>query len=319
MENLFNRLTDLVVKYDNVILMSHCNPDLDALGSCLGFSSLLTNLEIENYIFLDTNKYDNISIKQSLALVPNYNYINEKNYKEVITDNSLLIILDVHQQARVEYAPLVDEIEDVIILDHHIKSNDYIKETQVFYIDSSLSSVVELISGYSKHLNIPINPVVATIMLAGMEIDTNGFNIKITERAFEAAAYLVSIGADPIVKQNIMKEPKDNFLKKADYIKSSYIYKNKYAICLLDGKAKTEDLAEISQALLSFDDVEAGFTIGILENNNVGLSARSLGDIDVCEIVTKLGGGGHATASAVQLPNTTVKALEKLLKKELGD
>lgn len=321
MENLFERLTDLVKHYDNVIIVSHHNPDLDALGSSLGLSSILTTMDIENYIFLDiNNSLNNSSVKQALSLVPNFKYINKDNYKGIVSNNSLLIILDTHQQERIEYPELLEEIHNIVVLDHHIKMSNYIKNTEIFYIDSTLSCVVELIAFYSKYENINISPVVASIMLGGMEIDTNGFNIKITERAFEAAAYLVSMGADPILKQNLLKETKAEFLRRADFIKSSYIYKKNKAICLLDATETTPaELAEISESLLSFEEVEASFTIGQLGNGLVGISARSLGNIDVCEIMKKLGGGGHATNAAVQVENTTIKALEKALKKVIGD
>lgn len=321
MENLFNKLNTLFNQYEKYIIVSHRNPDLDALGSSLGLSCILSSMDKENYIFLDIdNKNNNNSVKQALSLVPNFKYIDQKDCKDIINDQTLLIILDTHQQERIEYPSLVDLISNVIVLDHHIKMNNYIKETDLFYIDSSLSSVVELIAFYSKFTNIVISPVVASIMLAGMEIDTNGFNIKITERAFEAAAYLVSMGADPIVKQNLLKETKDDFLRRADFIKSSYIYKKNMAICLLDASKTTPaELAEISESLLNFEDVEASFTIGQVDKKTVGISARSIGNIDVCEIMKKLGGGGHANTAAVQVENTTIKALEKSLKKVLGE
>lgn len=321
MENLFNRLTNLVKKYDNVIIISHKNPDLDALGSSLGLSSILTSMNIENYIFIDTNSPNNNStVKQSLLLAQNFNYINKENYKEILKDNTLLIILDTHQQERLEYPSIANEVNNIIILDHHIKMSNYIKNTELFYIDSTLSCVVELIAFFSKYSGFAICPLVATIMLAGMEIDTNGFNVKITEKTFEAASYLVSLGADSILKQNLLKETKDEFLRRADYIKSSYIYKKNNAICLLDVNETTPtELAEISESLLSFEEVEASYTIGLLDKNVVGVSARSLGNIDVCEIMKKLGGGGHATNAAVQVIGTTIREVEKRLKKSIDN
>ena len=70
----------------------------------------------------------------------------------------------------------------------------------------------------------------------------------------------------------------------------------------------------MSEALLSFENIEASFTIGQLNNTTVGISARSLGNVDVCDIMKKLGGGGHITDAAAQVENITIKALEKQLK-----
>lgn len=320
MDSLFNRLKELVLNYDNVIIMSHINPDLDALGSSLGMSSILNSLGVDNRIFLDTNKYeDNSAIKLALSLVSNDVFINKKNYKDYLK-NTLLIVLDTHKTERVEYPKLIEDIDNVVVLDHHIKSTDYIKDTEIFYIDSTLSSVVELISCFAKSIEVTLPPIVATIMLAGMQIDTDGFNIKISERAFTSAAHLVSMGADSVIIKHLLKESKEEFLRKADFIKSSYVYKGKYAICLLDSTESTpEELAGISQELLNFEEVEASFTIGYLEKKLIGISARSMDSIDVCEIMTKLGGGGHATSAAVQIKGNTIKEVERSLKKVLGD
>ena len=146
MNNLFDKITDIVNKYDNVILMGHTHPDLDAYGSCLGMSCILDTMNIKNYIFLDINDNENIdSISQAVTLASNKNYITKDNYLNYINDNTLLIIMDTHLENRLEYPQILDNIKHVIVLDHHIKMNGYIKDTELFYIDSSLSCVVELV------------------------------------------------------------------------------------------------------------------------------------------------------------------------------
>lgn len=317
MENLFDRIIEMATNSDKVILMGHHHPDMDAYGACLGLSCILDNENIENYIFLDTTDEENIkSIKQAVELISNIKYINKNNYDSIITDKTLLIISDTHLTNRLEYPDILNHINKVIVLDHHIKMPNYIKDTDIFYIDSSLSCIVELIGNFAKYKGVDIPSITATIMLAGMEIDTNGFNIKITEKAFVCAGYLINEGADPILKQQLLKEEKDAYLRRADFIKSSYIYNKKYAICLLDSSNSTQmELAEVSDELLKFEEVEASFTIGLLDGNRVGISARSLGNVNVCDIMKALGGGGHATDAATQVSNTTIKALEKKLKK----
>ncbi len=319
-KKIFEKINDIVSNYKKIILMGHTYPDLDSLGSCLGMSVILDSMNINSYIFLDTNNsnYDS-TIIQSLPLVSNFNYINKSNYKEVIDDNTLLIILDTHLKERLEYPNILDDIKDVVVIDHHMKRPEYIRDTELFYIDSSLSSVAEFISFYSQYLSIELPPIVSTILLTAIEIDTNGFNIKITEKSFEAAAHLVSSGADSILKLNLLKEKKREFLRKADFIKSSYIYKKKYALCLLPiSNCAQSELAEVSDSLLGFEGVEASFTIGQLNKNTVGISARSLGNVDVCHYMELFGGGGHLNIAACQVSNTTMKALEKELKTYLN-
>lgn len=322
MESLFNKLTELLSKYSKVVIMSHHDPDLDAIGSSMGLSMILNSMEKENYIFLtstDKNDYNN-SVNQALTRINGINYLYPKTYKKVIDENTILVILDVHQKERIEYPKILENISNLIVLDHHIKSNSYIKDTELFYIDSAMSSMVEFIAEYAKFNKVNLGTLISTVMLAGIEIDTNGFNLKTTERTFEMAAYLTSMGADSVLKQELLKESKDNYLRRADFIKSSYIIEKNIAMCMLPiTSSSKEELAEIAEELLKFEYVEASFVIGQLTENIIGISARSIGNVNVCNIMKKLGGGGHMTNAASQIPDKTVNEVEKKIRKVLGE
>jgi len=322
LEMLFQKLTEILSKYKRMIIMSHQNPDLDAIGSSMGLSCILNQMGKENYIFLSSNNLDdyNSSVRQALEKVKNVEYLYPDTYQEKIDEDTVLIILDVHQQERIEYPKILDTISNVVVLDHHIKNNSYIKETELFYIDSTMSSMVEFISNYAKYSGVNLGIVVSTVMLAGMEIDTNGYNLKTTEHTFETAAYLTSMGADSVLKQTLLKESKDEYLRRADFLKSSFVIFKNIGMCILTTPlCQKEELAEVAEELLKFESVAASFAIGQLQGGLVGVSARSMVDIDVCAIMKRLGGGGHVTNAASQIPDKTVKEVEHMIKKVLGE
>ena len=119
---------------------------------------------------------------------------------------------------------------------------------------------------------------------------------------------LTAMGADSILKQALLKEDKDSYLRRSNFVKHSYMINENMAMCTLDDEIySTKDLAEIAEQLLQFDDVEASFSIGKIKEDMVGISARSLGNVDVEIIMEALGGGGHLTDAATQLPNITIK------------
>ena len=182
------------------------------------------------------------------------------------------------------------------------------------YIDSKASSVTEIISKYIIETKNAIDNITATIMLAGIEIDTNCFNIKTTEETFKVAAWLMKMGADNILKQNILKENKDEYIKRTKQIEQSYLINDNLMICVLDENTYNPSyLATLSEDLLRFDNVEASFTIGKLTNDKIGISARSLGDINVEEYMSLLGGGGHKTDAACQLELVSLEEAENQL------
>ena len=318
MNELFDKLNELIEKYDNFILMGHKDPDLDVLGSCLALYNIIKEKNKNPYIFIDKeniNKY-NESIIKSLNIVE-FDYVNEKTYKNYLK-NTLVIIVDVHQQERLEYSKLLENNLDIVVIDHHIMYQNYIKENIYLYNDTTLSSIVELMSFYIKYNNVIVSSLVSTIMLAGIEIDTNNYNLKTTSNTYIAASYLMDMGADTILKQELLKETKDEYIRRADYIKNSFMIKNKIAMCILNNISTKEELAEIADELLKFVGVEASFVIGELKNNNIGISARSIGNYDVEKIMKLFNGGGHITNAGAEVSDKNIREIKNIIIKKVG-
>lgn len=312
METLFEKLNSIINEYDSFIIMGHKDPDLDSLGSSLGLCEIIESFGKKAYLFLDDKHLDdyNSNINQAFEkMEKDIVCVNERSYKN-IEGKILLIITDVHSQDRLEYSKLPD-LFDTIVLDHHIKNKNYIKDTKFLYIDSNLSSMSELITYYSEYVNIDLDNVIATILLAGIEIDTNGFNLKTTSRTYEAASTLMEMGADTILKQELLKETKEDYIKRASFIRNSFMITDNIAMCIINHQCSNVELAEVAEELLTFEDVEASFVVGKLKENLVGVSARSLGEIDVSVVMKALGGGGHSSNAATQIKDKTIKEVKQ--------
>ena len=312
MKHLFEKLTEIISKYDSFIIMGHKDPDLDSLGSGLGLCEIIESFGKKTYIFLNDSNLENYNnnIKQAFEKIEkDIVCINEKKYKK-INDRVLVIVTDTHIEQRLECPKLIDEY-DVLVLDHHIKNKNYIKDTIFTYIDSNLSSMSELITYFAQYVNIKLNNVISSVLLAGIEIDTNGFNLKTTSRTYEAASILMEMGADSILKQELLKESKEDYLKRATNIGGSFMVTDNIAMCVINKIATSKELAETAEELLNFEDVEASFVLGKLEEGFIGVSARSLGDINVNELIKVLGGGGHNSNSAAQIKGKTLKEVKQ--------
>lgn len=314
MKHLFKKMNEIIEEYDSFIVMGHKDPDLDSLGSSLGLCEIIESFGKKVYIFLNDKHLEkyNSNINQAFEkMEKDVVCVNERSYKK-ISGKTLLIVTDTHIQERLEYPKLVD-IFDTVVLDHHIKSKNYIKDTKFTYIDTNLSSMSELITYYAEYVNIDLDNVIATILLAGIEIDTNSFNLKTTSRTYEAASTLMEMGADSILKQELLKESKDDYLKRATYIGSSFMVTNSIAMCIINKIIESKELAEIAEELLTFEDVKASFVVGKLEEKVIGVSARSLGDIDVSDIMKQMGGGGHSSNAATQIKDKTIKEVKQAI------
>lgn len=315
MDDFFENLDIEIKKHDNVIIIGHQNPDLDCIGSSLG---LYNTIEKECYIYKTSDKL-NTSMQKAFNELEKLNikYIDKSNYKKVLK-NTLLIVTDLHRKSLLENQEILNEIKDVVVIDHHIIGKDKI-DNILEYIDPKASSTTEIVIQYLKKKNKTLDKITSTVMLCGIEIDTNCYNMKTTEQTFITSAYLMSMGADNVLKQKILKENKNEYIKRTKQIEKSYMIEDKM-ICVLDyNKYNPSYLATMSEDLLRFDNVEASFTIGYLTNEKIGISARSLGNVNVEEYMSKLGGGGHLEDAACQIENKDLLEVEKLLIQEIKE
>lgn len=313
--DMYQNLFDVVKKYNYVMIMTHKNPDLDGFSSSICLSYMLNKMAINSSVFLGETERDTSVSKAMKELEKKcfpVQYSSIKTLKNL--ENPLLIILDVNKDFLLEYPEILQKKWDTIVIDHHIKDIHYIKNTVMSYVNVNASSIVEIMVGYLNYLGMTIPAILATILLAGMEIDTNSFNVKTTAETFLCAAYLMENGADMVKKQELLKEVKSTYIKKQYFIKNSRMINEKMSLCVLDHFIYSNKfLASLSEDLLQFENVEASFTIGKLKDQRIGISARSLGNINVLEIIKKLGGGGHLTEAATQIENSTIAEVEKKL------
>lgn len=321
MEQIFNKLTELIKNNDEIFLMTHYNPDFDGMGSAIALQQVINKFKKKSYIIRnskDTDKSLNKAYKYMIDKNIEHNFINKTEALNLIKSNSLLIILDTQKEQLLEQPKLLESTQNIVVLDHHIKSKNSIK-AEISYINSNLSSIVELITYYMKYLNYNADPLIATFLLIGLEIDTNNFKLKTTDKTYETAAILARLGADNVIKQELLQEEKDNYVQKQKLIEKSYMINNNMALCVADTNIySNQDLASIALKLLQFEDVEASFVIGKIKENTIGISARSIGKIDVENIMSKLGGGGHLNEAATQIEDSTIKEVKQKLLDVLG-
>ena len=319
MRELFENLNENIKKHDEVIIMTHSRPDLDGMGSALALYKIIESMDRKCYIVSPLKKLYRSLDKAMKLLDDNGINFEFKDEKEIINSKHvkpLLIILDTQKPELVESDKVLDLINDKIVIDHHIGSLDTINDTIYKYSDANKSSIVEVISEYLNYLEVNIEPLIMTVLLAGMVVDTSSFNIKTTARTFEMAAYLARNGADFVILQDILKEPREEMVERYQFISNSEEIVSDILMCRMDDNIHGNvDIALLAKELLKFEDIKASFAIGRLSHRIVGVSARSMGDVNVGEIMEKLGGGGHLTDAAAQIKDKSIDEVAEELKK----
>ena len=317
-----NALADIVNDSDKVIVMGHKRPDFDAVGGCVGIYTFSKFLGKECYIILNESDRDETIHKvmfeidsqdEQLSKV----FVDSDEAWELMTPQTTLIVVDTSDASRVIDAAILSKANRKVIIDHHRRGEDIITNPLLTYIEPYASSASELIAElieYQTKIE-KISPIAATVMLGGIVVDTQNFSIRTGSRTFDAAAYLRSNGADPTKVKTILKEPFENFMNRVEIISNS-IQKSPEIIMAKAPEDKYYTnvmLAQSADLLLTLKGIECSFAIGYLEEGKVGISARSLGKVNVQLIMEELGGGGHLTNAATQIEGINLdEALERL-------
>lgn len=303
----------LISDSSQVIIMAHRNLDLDALGSSLGMYYLCKTLGKNACLLIDDN-YHEAGVARSLNEIRRQKInLKVRKYVEIekkIDDDTLLIVLDTHVSNLVQNKDVL-KIPNIIVIDHHTRSEKNNIKCKYEYIGEEQSSSVEIIIEILKHLKVYIHPYIATIMLSGIFIDTNGFFSKTNLKTHEGALYLYECGAVLKEVQYLLKEDAEKYNDRQKIISEAEIVNNHFIIATGHENRiyNKEDLAKISDTMLLFNRIEASFTIGYVEDDLIGVSARSLGNINVQSIMEELGGGGHFSDAATQLKGETLESV----------
>lgn len=320
-------LKEIMIESDKVIIMGHKHPDMDAIGAAIGIRKVAQMNQREGYVVLNFNEIDN-GVKRLMKEIKvnsdlHSRFITPEEALEMATEDTLLVVVDTHKPSMVIEERLLNKMDKVVVIDHHRRGEDFIKNPLLVYMEPYASStaelVTELLEYQPKHEKITM--LEATSLLAGIIVDTKSFTLRTGSRTFDAASYLRAQGADTVLVQKFLKEDVDTYIKRSRLIESVKFFREGVAI------AKAEDdviydpvlIAQAADTLLTMDEVIASFVISKRDPETIGISARSLGDVNVQIIMENLNGGGHLTNAATQIKQASVSEAEEQLKEALND
>ena len=287
--------------------MGHKDVDLDAFGAAIGKCCYAFSKNKTSYIILDDKKLETSVKKVIEQYSKSLNVIKSKGIDELLDDKSLLVIVDVNKKSLLQNNEVLEKFKNIIVTDHHGVSIDTINIPQAhLFIDTSASSTCEIITGLFEYENYVLEPTVATTILAGIVLDTNNFIIKTDKETYHAAYYLAKCGADSRGVQYLLKQDIKEYVEMQKVITEVKVIK-KIAISrgLQTKVYRREDLAKIADTILLFNNIEASFVIGKIDNG-VGISSRSMGNINVGQIMEEFGGGGDNHEAAAKITDKSL-------------
>jgi len=316
-------LQELFKQTDKVFVVGHSRPDMDAVGSAMGIRRIAQMNGKDCLMVIDPNKLhsDVVRLMESAAQDPEIanSIVTPEAAVSQATDQSLLILVDHSKPSITAAKDLYERLATrTVIIDHHRRGEEFPDNPMLVYIEPYASSTCELITEMFEYqpTGVPaLNKLEATAMLAGITVDTKSFSLRTGTRTFDAASYLRSVGADAVLIQNLLKENVSNFIQKNHLMDTIEMVTPTMALCTGEEDQIYDPViaAQAADSLLSVSGIEASFVITRRSANKIGISARSLGDINVQVMMERLGGGGHLSNAATQLENETVADVKQQL------
>jgi c-di-AMP phosphodiesterase-like protein len=243
-------------------------------------------------------------------------FIGGQEALDIMSEKTVLIVVDTYIPHLVENQAVLDKAKKVVVFDHHRKSTSFIEEAVLTYHEPYASSTSELVTEVIRHIGDKVNlkAAEADALLAGITVDTKGFGIKAGAITFEAAAFLRRNGADSTRVKQWFRNDFDEFKIKAITVGNAEIYKGGViiSVCPSDGEGASIICAQAADELLNIVGVKAAIVICGL-GDDVHVSGRSIGEVNVQVLMEKVGGGGHQTMAGARLENiSTDDAVIKL-------
>ena len=312
-----NSMMELIGQSSQVFIMGHSNADLDAIGAAMGISCMCRKKGKKAYIVLDTENNPAQNLIEEIRDVPECSqiFITGQEALLLADNHSILIVVDTNRPDQVECRPLLETISKVCVVDHHRRAADYINPVVLNLHEPYASSASELVTELLQYAveKADVLPIESKSLLAGIFLDTKSFNVRTGERTFEAAAVLKQWGADTVEVKKLLQSDFQNTMAKYQIIKSARLYRQELAVAALNSTTSRALAAQAADELLNISGITASFVL-YPDEENVYISARSIGDANVQMILEPLGGGGNTATAGAQIKNTTVKeALDALI------
>lgn len=321
-ESFYSRFDTVIHSFRKILVVSHVNPDGDAIGSSLAMCSFLKKFGIESKVLVPNGFPEFLSWMPGAHEVLVYE-TDSVNAQEWISTAECIIMQDFNSLSR--SGLLHNEIGKTrvprILIDHHRDPD--MGQFYCAWSETNVSSASELVAEIILHYGMEyLDENIATNLLVGIMTDTGSFAHSIYHpRTFEIVSALVEKSASYNEIHRLVYDTfSENRLRLLGYAINKMEVLDEYATAII----------ALSKSELDSFDYHVGDTEGIVNyplslkkvkmsvliterQEQIRLSFRSKGDFSVHELSNKhFKGGGHTNAAGGTLNCTIEEAVEKL-------
>lgn len=290
-----------------VVIVSHVDPDGDALGSCLALKRALERLGKRVTLPLAPPRYLEFLAAPGELSAP----LGE------LPPRCLLFVLDVADRPRVAGAP-VTGADYVVNIDHH-GTNDRFGDAFVVQPDKAATAL--LIKELIDELGVPWTPSVATPCLTGILTDTGNFRYSNTNRdALETAGELIDAGVDYVDLTDRLQWRHPAYFKTlgkvmetVEFHLSGLLVTARFTASMRVAEGADNDDSDDFVGIIRYAEGVVVAAILKERGEEIKVSVRARSGVSAQAICVELGGGGHVAAAGATVAGDMETAERKLL------
>jgi len=297
------------------VITTHINADFDSLASMLAAKKLYPNAVL---VFPGSQER---SLRDFFIRSTLYAFEVERIKNIDLKEMKRLILVDTRQISRIgKFSEVLSKSDlEIHIYDHHPPSSEDLHGS--VEVISEVGATVTLLLDILQKKGMEITPDEATVMMLGIYEDTGNLTFPSTkEDDFKAAGYLIRKGANLSILSNVITKEltAEQVFLLNDLIQSATRY-NFHGIDLVIAQASVDryigDIAVVVHKLKDIENLDVLFVLVRMEDRVYLIGRSRLEEVNVSEIASEFGGGGHPTAASATVKGMTlVEAQARLVK-----
>lgn len=306
-----DNIKEEIEKAESIVILTHENPDGDAIGSTLSMYNALVQLGKKPEMIVP--EYPEI-----FSFLPEASKMQKEGTKEIY---DLAIALDCSDIKRLNgFAKYFENARTTINIDHHSVNAMF---ADYNFVNPDAPACCQILILVLEYLGVKIDKEIGSSLVAGIITDTGGFKYQGTSKeTFEFTAWLLSIGVNvaDIYRRVLEKQTKGHFeLSKIAMDHLELIEDGKIAFTYITKKdeeladAKNGDQSGLVDIGRSIEGVEVSILLSEKEEGLYKGSLRSNEYVNVSDVGMMFNGGGHLHAAGCQVHATLEEAKEKII------
>ena len=304
---MLKKIAETLNNQKSAVIITHVNPDGDALGSSFGLKYALESKGISADVVLPS------------SIAPRFDFIGFSPVllSEYTGTPDCVICVDFGDVSRCgDCAPLFEKAGTRIVIDHHITKE---KICDLHYTDTSAAATCEIIASLLKELDISLTKKIAEPVYMGIMTDSGCMRFgNTTKNTLLSAAELISFVDVSYLNRMIFdiksKEEFEIHCKLLPCIKEYAGGKIHWLAVSLEDCKNEDAISGLVNDALNIEGTRIGVLFKERDDGTVKASVRSEKDINVAELCGRFGGGGHINAAGCTLNGSLTEAVNVFLK-----